>query len=340
MADEPTSLAEMHATVQTTTPLESTETASSTETEVESTTESTETETETAADEGAELGIREFLTQELQFDASKYQTDEDALKGLAEAARTLGKRNEDAEYGKRLRQLTAGRTEEQIAALLQSNGEATKPKTETADESPEYDPAWRFQITQNTDGDWVPTKGAPSDVVQKLRKYTEWREKRLDELARAPGTYAEKALKDKQADIDRMVRETVAQELYRHQIVGQLQSWEGENREILYVNGKDESGGLTPIGREIVTLDRELLEEGIQDPIKRLNRAKKEAVDKHQAVSAKIKKLPAKLIRKPAIAPDKTAGSKTIDELFGVGKPETYEDGTLAKAWLAQQQHA
>ncbi len=323
---EPETLAELHAAAQTQPSPEPNETAAPTEPEAETTadTEAVGTETEDAG--GEELSIRDFLSKELQFDASKYQTDEDALKGLAEAARTLGKRNEDAEYGKRLREQIAGR-EEQILALLQGNDEEKKQKT---DDGPEYDPAWKFQIVQNAEGEWVAAKGAPPDVVQKLRKYTEWREKRLDELARSPTGYVEEALKKKNADIDKLVRETVAQELYRHQVSSQLQSWEGENRELLYVNGKDESGGLTPIGHAIIEQDGELQKNGVQDPIARLNLAKQLAVAKHQAVSTKIKKIPAKLIRKPAIAPDKTAGSKTPDDLFGEGK-------TLAEVWLAQQ---
>lgn len=328
MSKEPETLAELHAAetaasqaAEKTEPAEKTEETTPEPAEAATIVES---ETDEKADSDTEESeeeesIRGWMTKELGYDASHYTSDEEAIKGLVEKARLAGRRDEDAEYGKTIRQLAKGR-ESEVLAFLKGETQPTKEPekaTKTNDGVPEYDPAWRYQITTDEKtGEYVPAKGAPKDVVEKLRTYMEWRERRLDELARSPDKYITEALKAKEAEIEKKTQAVVEQVLSRNQLAGTLQSWESENKSILYVNGKDQTGGLTPIGNEIVKIDAELANDGMQNPITRLNRAKEIAVLKHQGVTPAAKKLPSKVIRKPAIAPSRAHAEKTVDDLF------------------------
>lgn len=316
---EPSTLAEMHAaeTAAASKTAESSEPSPEKEVTKEPETETAETQTEEAEAE-TEDSIRSWLQNELKYDASHYASDEEAMKGLVEKARLAGRHDEDAEFGKAVRQLNP---DQKAKVLAMIRGEVESAPTKVAEENgkgvPDFDPAWRYQITTNKEsGEYEAVAGAPRDVVDKLRKYMEWREKRLDEIVRDPDSYVAKAVAAKTADLEKITRATVEQELSRHQLAGTMQAWESENRSILYTNGKDQSGGLTPIGQEIIKVDAELLNDGMTNPITRLNRAKEIAVLKHQKATPPAKKLPNRVVRKPAIAPTRTQEDKTVDDLF------------------------
>lgn len=321
---EPSTLAEMHAAeIAATQAAEKTETqAEKTEASPEKTetapevAETTTAEAETEEAEGEEPSIRDWLKSAEDYDASHHKTDEAALHDLVQKARRVGERDEAAEFGKTIRQLTPEQ-QAKVMALIRGEPEPAKPAEINNKDVPEFDPAWRYQITTDKEsGDYVPVAGAPRDVVDKLRKYMEWREKRLDEIVRDPDSYVAKAVAARTADLEQRTRATVEQELGRHQLAGTLKSWEAENRSILYTNGKDQAGGLTPIGQEIIKIDAELLSDGLTNPITRLNRAKEIATLKHQNATPPARKLPNKVVRKPAIAPTRAQEEKTEDELF------------------------
>ncbi len=149
--------------------------------------------------------------------SQKYENSEEAVKGLVESYRLAGRRNEDATYGRTLRELIQGR-EEDLAAYLKGQ----KPQqTEAAGDKPisserelEDFPAdadnWRLQLTEK-DGIVTPAAGAGFSMADYNAYNAAWT-RRMLQVARG--------WKDVQN-----IPETVRKE------VGQLQTSAAEQRE-------------------------------------------------------------------------------------------------------------
>lgn len=151
-----------------------------------------ETPLEEAEDSEADFfrDLQETYGEDL---SDKYKTPQEALKGLVEAYRTVGRRDDDASYGRAIRQLLSGR-EQQFAEFVGSNGNTQKAPTEKRSGSqreiedfPKDAANWRYQITTDDNGKYLPAAGAPPTVVQDYRDYVAARERRLDLMARNYG---------------------------------------------------------------------------------------------------------------------------------------------------------
>lgn len=325
--NEPSTLAEMYAasqkgetTATETTTQETPETSQSQDESPEDETpegDGEEATEEGDADEPADSGdtsIRDWIQANLKYDVSHYANDEEALAGIIEKARLSGAKDEDAQFGRTIRQMANGR-EQDLLEYLRS-GKQPEAKPEAKSDKPEFDPEWLTQITQDKEGNYVPVPGAPKDVVEKVMKYKRWETNQLRQIVNDPEKFLESVLAKKTAEIEAKAQQRVEAALAQQHMAAAMQGWEAANTSILYVNGKDHTGGLTPIGQEIVRLDQELERDGITHPLTRLNRAKDIAMLKHKTTTPPKKTVPNKALRKPAIAPPAPTQDKTLDELF------------------------
>ena len=192
--------------------------------------------------------------------SSLYQTPEAAIKGLLASHRLVGKRDEDASYGKGMRELLKGR-EEQLAAFIQGDtpqkpSENGKPKQRELEDFPEDADTWRFQIVQDeTTGKLKPVDGAPPNVVEDYREYQSALARRMTEMARDW-----KKIKELPDQIK--TRFTEAQNQTKEQRENAaLTEWENQYKDALYVGG--DKNKLTPEGNRTAAKYNTLLEKGM-----------------------------------------------------------------------------
>jgi hypothetical protein len=178
-------LAELAQETETKTPADKAETDA---TKTETVAAADKAETEEAEEEDGYEDIRDYLRDVEGYDASKYKTPEEAIKGIVTTARRVGERDEDAAYGRAIKQLVAGR-EDELAAYLKG----AKPKEVAAikakgqreyDDFPEEAQFWSNQITKDENGHLVPLPGVRSDIVSDFLDYQAASARRLNEIMR------------------------------------------------------------------------------------------------------------------------------------------------------------
>ena len=216
---------------------------------------------EAATEEGEEDGgdflayVRDAHGEDL---ADKYKTPEEAIKGLVEAYRLVGKRDEDANYGRALKTLLGGR-EKDLASFLAGATQPTKPaRSKLADadldDFPEDADTWAHQIRQDDAGKLVPVAGAPSDIVERYQAYQRALEKRVMEIARSWPKL--KTLPDE-------LQKTVAGLEETTQQAGEqaaINQWQNQYREVLFVGG-DPTATLTAEGLKVAREYERLVQE-------------------------------------------------------------------------------
>jgi len=133
----------------------------------------------------------ELIRAEYGVDLSnKYRDGREALRGLLSGYERLAQRDEDAVYGRQVRQA-------QAAGMYQANWQqplgpapaADQPPAKPKREIPEYNPAWESQITRDEKGQLVAAPGAEPDVVQKLAKYHNWARTEATKMLHQPEEY-------------------------------------------------------------------------------------------------------------------------------------------------------
>lgn len=115
----------------------------------------------------------------------KYKTDVDLLNGLAHAAKLVGVRDADAEYGRQMRQHEAQFRDflmRQAAEGQQlQQQQAPPPEKDPIWDAPQWNPAWRQYLQTVTD----PTTGremvqvapgTPLQIQQSIDEYRTWKE--------------------------------------------------------------------------------------------------------------------------------------------------------------------
>lgn len=192
----------------------------------------------TAAEEAASLRnyARDFLNDT---DApTKYKTDEEYLRGLINARRKIGERDQYAELGRQVapeleeyRRWKESQTKAVQATL------PTPAQVANAPGAPEFDPAWEYQVQQ---------PDCPIEIKQKLQKYNAFVRKKLLDIATKPPEEVFGSI------IDQAVKRAIEAS---QQVIGAQAAVNNEfnvrtefaraNTSWLYVDG-DPNKGLTP----------------------------------------------------------------------------------------------
>ena len=195
--------------------------------------------------------------------SGQFKTAAEAMKHLNEARHKIGERDEDAQYGRGLKTLLAGR-EAELAKFL--SGDSEKPKdtkpakpgnldTMEVQDFPEEAYTWAHQIRQDDNGKLVPAPDAPPDIVDRYQAFQRALQRRLVEMAREYP--ALKALPDK-IKADATQNEEAAAEAAEHQAILDLQT---KYRKVLFVEGAEEetAENFTAIGKEVNAKQTKLL---------------------------------------------------------------------------------
>lgn len=218
----------------------------------------TETETEDASEDGP---FRELLKSDFGYDPSKYTSDYEAVKGLVEASRAIGARNEDAEYGKQARQLLAGKEAEFKAWLASQGGEKQKPAAKPSDGDVASWEQYQLLAAQ------AASPNASESVKQKFADAQSTITQRVFELA----SHREQALEPVMEKVIEKVSALLDQRLGAQTEQSTIQQMVDKHREWLHVDG-DTTKPLTPAGEEAFRVYQEELADGVK-PARALEKA-------------------------------------------------------------------
>lgn len=174
-----------------------------------------------------------------------YKSDEEMMKGLLEASTLVGKRNEEAEYAKRLREY--GVTEEDIARIVEEKRNPGIAKTSpTAEISELWNPAW---VTEDENGQWVITSEGRKipDIQRKIANYRTDLSTAMRDPAKWDGfveKYSGKKKTDPKVEIDRVRQEMAQKDLER-----QVKEFEVKHDKVLFAGDS-----FTQLGQEVFNL--------------------------------------------------------------------------------------
>ncbi len=248
--------------------------------------------------------------------ASKFKSDYDFLQSADHAIRKIGERDEMALLGKKY----ADRQAEIDAFLAQPLQPPATPSPVPApidpkDNVPEFDPTWKYQITQDENGQLVPAPGAPTDIVDRYNRYMDFKNQRMDEFVQDPEKFIAKHIEGRTRELQEEQVKLTQAELAAERDKMAISAWADRNKNLLYVSG-DVANGETQAAAQIAELYDDLGAKGMKSPLDRLELAT-QIVTAAQPKPPKIKQPHPASIRQPAVAPppveEKTA-EQMIDE--------------------------
>lgn len=228
----------------------------------------TETETKDKGDEEDDASLLAYVKEKYGEDLTgKYADDDAMIRGLVEAQKLVGRRNEEAEAWRQFQKAIAGRERDLQAFLDGKQAEPAKEPPKNG-EPPEYNPAWRYQITQDANGNWVPAQGAPKDVVEKYRTYLAWKDAQLDAIVRDPQQFLGDLLNRKSQELEERAKQALDQRLAVQAEQMQVSNWFTANKGLLYT----QDGKETTVHARAKTLYQTELE-GMPDGVKKYQTA-------------------------------------------------------------------
>jgi len=279
---------------------------------------------EGTSEETSELGISlDQLAELTGLDLSPYQDTQSALKGLAEAKRLVGVKNEAAERWNALTELPREQ-QEAIVAILKGEQPSQEPSQEPTQGSPispqsfeEYELLQKQvydeqgNVRQNVD----PTK------VSALQKLDRGMRESLLKLATDPAAY----FKEHFQSLGKELREEVLKEtqtvqekkLEEQRVMTEIRSIEEQHAKQLYVDGNVKSRSFTPFGEKVKAEFDDLMSGGYSDAAKALRKAIS-AVQASVPRPSGTKKVTSNGQRKPGVAVPPKKGLD-LDKFFEEG---------------------
>ena len=282
--------------------------------------ETTQSQDENCESPECQRALIEFIKNEFGEDLSHYKNDLEAIRGLINARKMVGKRDADARVAQLLRQKYGDEFIEQLIAgqippvVSQANQQAAQNRVN--DDEIEWDDSWLSLVTRNENGELVPVPGAPKDIPEKILRFVRHRESLVNAFAKNPRKFIEEIvgdtiLKKVEHVIDSKLQQTV--NVAAEQAT--IQEWAAANRTLLFKDG-DPNGELTPLGEELVAKANELMADGISSPVRAIMRAWEMVASRAQAPK---KPLPVPPTSMHAAGRNKSAKRVTIEDLIDKG---------------------
>jgi len=182
--------------------------------------------------------------------SKKYENIYEVLRGAHHAMTRLSQRDEDAEYGRRLREMFGGR-EEEIARILQAQ-QAGQPQKQQ-----EEAPTWEQVLLMTQQAESDPTKKAKLEEIQQRYMQT------LHRLTFEPDKVLQPYLDGVSQQIAEQAQQNITAMLSQYDEIGYLRDWAAKNADWLYEDG-DPRKPLTPRGEEFCRLHDQAAQMGIQ----------------------------------------------------------------------------
>ena len=214
------------------------------------------------------------LEKEFGVSLSQYSDDREALRGLVEAKRLVGRRDEASAILKEVRRKFGDGF---IDSLLKFDPSTIEKRKKSEDPGPEveWDDAWLTMIRRNENGELVPAPGAPPDIVAKVQNFAVHRERVMNELAKSPKKFIQSLIVDAVHEIvDSKIQAFGKAYADVSSYQNALEKWKSDHYDYLY----DKDGNLTPLGDRFIEVSDSLIEQhqqayGTYDPLVCFNQA-------------------------------------------------------------------
>lgn len=214
------------------------------------------------------------LEKEFGVSLSQYSDDREALRGLVEAKRLVGRRDEASAILKEVRRKFGDGFIDSLLKFDPSQIEKRKKAEESVPEV-EWDDSWLTMIRRNENGELVPAPGAPPDIVAKVQNFAVHRERLMNELAKSPKKFVQSLILDVVNDIvDSKIQAFGKAYADVAGYQSALEKWKADHHDYLY----DKDGNLTPLGDRFIEVSDSLIEQhqqayGTYDPLVCFNQA-------------------------------------------------------------------
>lgn len=245
--------------------------------------------------------------------ADKYKTDEEMAEGIANLYKRIGQRDEEAELGRYLREHES-EFREYLASKQQPKPAESKPEPQSSD-VPEWDENWRYQVEYDEAGNLIARKGSSPDIPAKIKKYMDWRERRLDEVARNPEKFASKVLEQQMVKLREEATRASQEEIVRAQEQAAIGAWGAQHSAELMVDG--DVNQPTMLGKKYIEVYESKLA-GMPDGLRKIQTAYEMAKLAMPQAKPTKKPLPRSL-HQPPVSPGPGA-EKKAEQLFAEGK--------------------
>jgi len=195
-------------------------------------------------------GFRERFKQKYGIDlSSKYQTDEQAEYGLANAFQLVGKRDQDAEIGRLIREQPSVVIDHLRQSYPEAFGQQTPEAKPKQDEVPEWDDEWINQVEEGEGGRIVAKAGVDPAVATKFVKFQRWyQKKQREQVTNFDKLVEERARQIAREEAAQIAQQTFNQGFSQHAQSAKAAGWFERNREWMFVGG-DMQQGYSPEGR-------------------------------------------------------------------------------------------
>lgn len=207
---------------------------------------------EVGADEGVLGYFQRVHGQDL---SHKYRNDEEALNGLLEAYRLVGRRDDDAILGQQLRPLMP-----QIQQMM-AGGQHGQQQQQPVSDVPEFNPEWQQNFQQDPTTGELRWTGDPQDK-KKFDQFQEFARKRVLDIVRDPGKVLGPMIQQEAA---RAAQQIVQQQFSQQHVQATAQQIMQQKAPYIF-NGGDPRNGMTPQGEIYAKGIMEADQLGIRDP--------------------------------------------------------------------------
>jgi len=240
--------------------------------------EGAEETSEEGTEESSELGLSlEQLAELTGLDLSPYQDTQSALKGLAEAKRLVGVKNEAAERWNALTELPREQ-QEAIVAILKGEQPSQAPSQEPSQGTPITPQSFEeYELLQKQvyDEQGNVRQNVDPSKVSALQKLDRGMRESLLKLATDPAAY----FKEHFQSLGKELREEVLKEtqtvqekkLEEQRVMTEIRSIEEQHAKQLYTDAKNRT--LTPFGEKVKAEFDDLMSGGYSDAAKALRKA-------------------------------------------------------------------
>jgi len=216
-----------------------------------------ETEEKEDGESEAETSIIEYVKEAMGEDlGEKYATDDDMLRGLLNARKLVGKREEDAQKWRALAAAPEetlkswGYSREQAQDIQQAAGQAAQqaaapPEQAAPAESPEFEDAWMQMVERDENGQIVGTKpGVDPTVASKLRTAEKFATERYRDMIFHPEKIISPMLDRERERIRSEVTASIQSEMQQSQVAEQAWGYltSEDNKGWIFNNGDINSG--------------------------------------------------------------------------------------------------
>lgn len=258
----------------------------------------------------------------------QYKSDTEAIMGLLEARRTIGRRDEDAQLGRKARERW-----DEFTKYLESQEQKQKaPQTPDAPPFASHDEYMLALARVYDDGGNVKAN-APPELVRKVDQVREQMQRRIFDLAVRPDNLFQPVLEKQNQQLQQLLTQREQQNAAAYQDQVGVQEFEKQHAGWIFANKQNDAAGLTAAGQRLLQHFR-ATEGKIPTQTLRLQYAMGQLALESanaQAASAGAAKKPTTAKRKPNVA----SATKTEVDL-----DKKVEEMSMAEyiGWLAEQE--